>query len=411
MVGEPYFEKFNIPLAVGWHLQKQYPDQKVVVNNVSQRGENFRMVLEQLQDLDYRPHVLLVYSGHNEFYHGLEELERLRKYRSWLSVLDPILKHSRLFRSGRSWFARWQASRVQEMEAGIVMPHMAPPEIWRKRLWQFRQRWKRFGEFCQQEELAVICFVPVASEADYPPNRSYLSRTANTSTEEENRWVTELLQQLLAARDLKNWPEMQRLCEQGLQQAPEFAEFHYWLGHAQLQQGKKEPACESFQQAWGYDGWPNRIPPEFQQVIVEVLRELEIPQVHSPELLRAHTECGILDRTMVHDNVHLTLKAYDLLSRAAVEKIHAQRFLQEEFGEPSGELISYDELVQQGGLTREDIVQGYRHTAEVFDWLHRLRWERSAFEDRIRFYEDLAERLEKGEIDPGEEGTDYLPEN
>jgi len=64
--------------------------------------------------------------------------------------------------------------------------------------------------------------------------------------------------------------------------------------------------------------------------------------------------------------------------------------------------------IAAAGFTAKDLALAYRRTAEADRWMTRLRFESSRLTRDARQYEDWSRRLEKGEIAPGEAGTESL---
>src|SRR5262249_54002328 len=69
MFGHPYDLEFGIPQVLAWRVRQMYPQLRVVSENLAVPGQNLRQAIDCLKHLKFRPHLLVVYSGHNEFYH------------------------------------------------------------------------------------------------------------------------------------------------------------------------------------------------------------------------------------------------------------------------------------------------------------------------------------------------------
>ena len=74
--------------VAGWRLQQLYPGRIVKLHNLAIGGQNLRQAINGLHKLETRPDLLLVYSGHNEFYQDMEEI--LITAESPFHVLDPL---------------------------------------------------------------------------------------------------------------------------------------------------------------------------------------------------------------------------------------------------------------------------------------------------------------------------------
>src|SRR5262249_26274501 len=139
MHGMPYDPKFGIPNVIAWRLQQQYPQRRVISENHALDGQNLQLAIETLNRVHYRPHVLLLYSGHNEFFHDLQELtgpdSRLK------GATDVILQWSPTFRLLNMQLRRHmvlQAMKSQSIRELVDQP-LAPPAVLERRRLRFHR--------------------------------------------------------------------------------------------------------------------------------------------------------------------------------------------------------------------------------------------------------------------------------
>ena len=65
--GEPYHPWLSIGQIVGWQLEKVFPGRPVQVDMQADGGLTLEQVHQKLAGITYRPDVLFLFSGHNEF--------------------------------------------------------------------------------------------------------------------------------------------------------------------------------------------------------------------------------------------------------------------------------------------------------------------------------------------------------
>lgn len=65
--GVPYDPWLSVGQIVGWKLESVFPGRPVRVDTWAKGGANLAQMHNRLADLTYRPEILIVYVGHNEF--------------------------------------------------------------------------------------------------------------------------------------------------------------------------------------------------------------------------------------------------------------------------------------------------------------------------------------------------------
>ncbi len=404
MAGFPY-RKFGIPKVVGWQLEQMYPNQKVVLDDLSAVGLNLRTALQRLNTLTVRPQLLLLYSGHNEFFYDVEELatdldtpwERFDRFFEW----------SPLFRALDQRISRHIG--VQDLEAQgartLVDRPIASQEAREKRLARFGGQLEQLAQWCEDKEIASVWFDPAGSEADYAPNRSCLDHTA---TDAERQEIESIEHDGRALQEAGRWKEADARYQAAVDRYPEFAEVHFQLAECQMHEGLSTAAKPHYFTALELDGLPVRMTARWRQKVREVANRHAIPLVTTTEVLRPHTPSGILDRSVFLDYVHPNLHAYYYLGMSAAERIRRDRLVPHNFGEPQRPHSDFASAIAWAAFTAKDLALAYRRTAEADRWMTRLRFESSRLARDAKQYEDWSRRLDSGQIVPGQNGTESL---
>jgi tetratricopeptide (TPR) repeat protein len=406
MTGYPYEPKFGIAQVLAWRVRQMYPQHRVVTDNLAVPGISLKDEINSLRRLKYRPHLVVLYGGHNEFFHELEELGCANE--SFFGALDKALIWSPTFRVLNTHLR--QSIVLRRMKSrpapGLVDDPMAPPELLERRQLRFRRRLELLAEFGRAHRLPMLWYVPVGSESGFEPNRSCVR--PGTAHDE----VAGLLLSSARALERERTADWEGAAEQytnALSRHPEFAEFHFRLGECLLKLGRTDEARQHFEQALDGDGRPVRATRPYRAAFTEIGVAYSIPVVQTGEALRAHTNFGILDRSLFHDNVHPTLRGFYYMGIAGADLVASSGLLQAEFGPPA-EIPppSFVDAITEMKIDRTDVATALRRCANGLRWLSRLRFDDTRRQKQANNCIHLAERLEAAEIEPGEEGTESL---
>ena len=405
MVGYPYEPKFGIAEVAAHGLRRMYPHQKVVLHNLALPGLNLANAVAEMRRLTVRPQLLLLYSAHNEFYWDMEEL--MTESSSPFDMFDRWFRWSPSFCIVHQYLKTRVIVRPEtHKQFGLISDPAASAEMRVKRLRRFRDQLRQLAEFCRREQIPTVWYVPAASESGFEPNRSCI---AGTITPERKREIERIYGQARSAETAANWRSAASLYESALVRYPGFAEFHFRLGHCLSHLRKYGEARSHFQQALDDDGYPVRAITDYRDSIAQVAGEFDIPLIDSAKVLRPLTPHGILDRSLFHDNVHPTLKAFHALGTAALTLISRRHLLDSVAGppqtvEPEGLFATTAALK----ITRGDLVSAYRRIAAGLNHLGILRFDETGRKREADRYQSMADRLEHGDINPGDEGTEPL---
>jgi hypothetical protein len=404
MKGAPYEPKFGIPPVVAWRLRHLFPEREVIVENLARNGRNLRQAVNCLEGLKYRPHLLLVYSGHNEFFHELEEMKqpsnaRFHRLDSWLEwspafrIANRRLSHRMEF---RDFYALEDRRRFER--------HVATRPVYLRRLQRYRNQLTQLAQFCRAEQISTLWFVPVGSETELNPNRTILPE--NISTDQRNG-IRRRLDRAQSLQEAGDWFSAAQTCRQGLELVPSGAEFHFGLAESLAHLGRHVEAKPHFQVALEEDGWPVRANHDYRQTVGEVAAEFEIPLIDTDAVLRPYSEHGLLDSTLFIDGVHPSLRGFYLLGNAAVEELQTSGMLEALFGTAAEtEPPDFATALADAGFTAGDLAGAYRSVALGFRLLNQWRYSGTRRSRQAERFEQWAERLASGDIQPGEAGIE-----
>jgi tetratricopeptide (TPR) repeat protein len=315
------------------------------------------------------------------------------------------------------WSAAYRAvSKVAERQYSALRDHGSAgrrlfdspqysERVRQERLAWFRQTLVQFARRCRQQGIGAIWFVPAAGEGTFEPNRS-CSRTP-LSTEQQDA----ICRRLAEARGLDQagrWHEAEQIYRRLLEDNPGFAEFHFRLGESLVQQERIPEAKRSFRAAIDCDGHPCQAPSNYRQCIMDVAQQEGIPLIDAEQELAAVTARGLLDRTVIHDHVHMTLLGYLTLGRAAAEVAVAESLVGDGASANAQGEFEYATFLADADFNADDLATAYDRVAFAVDHLSRHRYDPARRNAEAGQYRRWAEGLRSGAIQPGEQGTESL---
>jgi tetratricopeptide (TPR) repeat protein len=407
MYGHPYEPRFGIAQVLAWRVQQMYPQRHVVTENLAYPGICLKDEICSLMQLSCRPHLVVLYGGHNEFLHECEELTANNE--SHFSAVDPALSWSPTFRVVNRQLRQSNALLRFRTgpETGCIAAPLADQGLLKRRQLRFRRRLEMLAAFGRARHIPMLWYVPVGSESDFEPNHSCVAR--GTSQDE----IAELLHSSTRALEREREADWEGAAEEyrnALGRQPEFADFHFRMGDCLLKLGRAGEARQHFEQALDDDGHPVRATRPYREAFIEVGAAFSIPVVQTGEVLRPHTDLGILDRSLFHDNVHPTLRGVYHIGIAGADVVADSGLLRAEFGPPA-EIPppQFADAIAEMKIDRTDVATALRRIANGLRWMSRFRFDATRRRKQADEFIRLAERLEDGEIEPGEEGTEGLP--
>ncbi len=370
-LGYPYQPKFGFPQVVAWRLEQLYPQRKIVLHNLAIAGINFRQAVRELNQLTVRPQILLIYSGHNEFYHEMVELSE--DATPQLAAVDSWMEWSALFRLLNSRVTSWRSltefhtATDSYGDRAYISPH-----LYQTRLARFRSQCGQLDRFCETQHITPIWFVPACSDSLFEPNRSRASQPFSP----EDRALSQEAAEAMQAGETDLAIERYRRLSNKF---PEFAEFHFRLALGLEKTGNFAEAQRHFAEAIDRDGHSLRTNRDYREAIRRTAQKTNRPLVETGESLRGHTQDGILGAAFFLDNVHMTILGYYLTGIAGSKAIVRSGVLEKEFGPPTdAKPLTLPQAIRRAGLDVADLVKAYRRTAFSYAELEALAERRIA---------------------------------
>lgn len=404
MVGFPYAPKFGFAQVAMRELHRRYPDHNIEFQNLAVTGANLALAAAQLEKLERYPDVLLVYSGHNEFFHDVEELTVSRQ--SSFGAIDRLLKWSPTFRVVNPILSQYlMSSRQTEPDRPFPGPSLCTPEKREARLKKYRAQIQQLFAWTKSNEVRVVFCVPASGEAGLEPNQS----TCEGASAEERAWVKKCWHDIRDFQRSGDDQEALKLCDLVLDRFPDTAEILFRAGECLRRIGRHQEALRHFRKARATDQYPIRMLPEYRHEAVLAAESTGAQIIRSASLFRPLSDDGILDSTLFPDGVHPSLACCFVLGTRVADVIASKDLLR--LGAPRQLEVAagFADCIHDLEFDVHDLAEACRTTADVLEHYCMFR----SFDPEARMLQSsqlrrLADALRNGDIDPGQEETESL---
>ncbi len=176
--------------------------------------------------------------------------------------------------------------------------------------------------YCERVGALVVLVIPPGNDADFEPNRSFLSPQTPRAEREAFAHDFEATRRAEEGDPAQGISAYQTL----LVRQPRFAEAHYRLARLLEASGRPDEANEHYVAARDCDGFPMRCLTEFQNAYREVAaRHPRAILVDGPEVLRSLSPRGVVGDNFFTDGLHPSLIGYTFLAGAILQELYSRR--------------------------------------------------------------------------------------
>jgi tetratricopeptide (TPR) repeat protein len=292
MEGFPYEFHATAPGFLRDRLKAMLPKYNVEVINVGLSAVGSYVVLDFMQELlDYEPDLFIVYVGHNEFYGaygvgstisiaGGQWLTRatltLLKFRTFLLLRDAYSKILSLFAS------------KETQPVGNMMQQMAASQT-----------------------------IPFGSPLYLEAREIYNSNLQRLISEAKSHNVPIMFSTLVS-----NWKDQPPFINDALNADSAFAEGKKYYG-----QGNFVEARIAFLRAKDYDALRFRMTEEFQELLVNLCAQHDVPLARTDSAFLTNSPHGISGNELFLEHLHPNITGYFFMAKAFADAIKKNRLL------------------------------------------------------------------------------------
>lgn len=368
-IGYPYFHNGSFHRWLQYRLAHTFPDQHFEIVNLALTAVNSYTVLGFARELvDYQPDVVLIYTGHNEYY-GAMGVGSTEQFGGNPAAVNAMLRvrSLKIMQLAANWYQKVRlpglgnkqendGTRMQRMVAEQQIPFQS--ELYRRGVAQFRSNMGQVLDVLQDHGVPVFISNLVSNEADLKPFFSFPLR--NTQFPEDYK-----------ANAVSN----------------------YNLGKQEHVHGNAHAARQYFSRARDLDGLRFRAPAEFNAIIRQLVgSHSNAYLVDVKAVFEAYSPGGIIGKDLILEHVHPDLKGYALMSDAFYEALKKAKFI---IPAPATEM-SFSQLENEMPVPLIDSLAGAYKVANLKrSWpfntaLAQDSLKSETFEERVAF--DLAYR-------------------
>lgn len=283
--GYPFSPMGSFPRYVRRRLELVYPNTTIEVINIGMTAINSYTLLDLIPGvLEQKPDLILIYTGHNEYYGalGVGSVQSYGSSRTLIKLMLHLndLKITQFVRNSMNWFISLFISENKKT-SGTLMSNMAKDqyillnsEVFNAGLEQFRENLSDILQLIKDKGIPVILGRLVSNLKDQKP---FIS--ANTS-------------------GYKN------------------ADIVYKEAESELQNKNLKKADSLFRLAKDLDALRFRAPEEINKIIEDLGRKYHVAAIPIDSLFNAASPEGIAGDNLIVDHLHPNVKGYQIIGKA-----------------------------------------------------------------------------------------------
>jgi tetratricopeptide (TPR) repeat protein len=329
-LGYPYLYNGAFSGMVRDRLQNLLPEKNIEVVNVAMTAVSSYVVVDfAKQILDHEPDLLLIYTGHNEFYgcFGVGSSEYLGKSRSVVKTYLFLeqFKTFVLLQNGVAWIQAFFAGSGDNVKKGTMMEQMVRnkgieygSDDYLAALNNFRANLEEVVSLAKRNNVGVIIGTLASNLRGMPPFVSLFSPTMSEDqkTRFENLYAHGV--ESLQSGGYSGALDTLKMCV-GIDSMP--AKMQFALGKCYEQLGDYSAAKSAYSRARDYDGLHFRAPSDFNAMIADLCKRENIPLAESEKFVADRCAHGIIGPEMMLEHVHLNVDGYFTIAKAFCQSI------------------------------------------------------------------------------------------
>ncbi|MDG3005748.1 tetratricopeptide repeat protein [Paludisphaera mucosa] len=330
--GEPYNPWLSVGQIVGWQLESVLPGRRVEVEVWATGGATLESAHQQLAGLTYRPDLLILFSGHNEFQARYAWSRNPPYYLDEFAARPERDLVERLLR--RSPFCGLVLETLDRQRVDLVPEAVVTRQLVDRPtctadeadslLADFERRLEAIASYAETLGTQAVFVVPASNDGGFEPSRSFLP----VETPREAREAFAGRFGRIRDRETADPAAAAAGYRELIREQPGFAESHFRLARLLEREGRFAEARDHFVAAREADGTPLRCPQAFRMAYHDTAeRHPGLILLDGPRILEAASAHGILDDRLFHDAQHPTFRGYLALAQGLLEMLRDRRAL------------------------------------------------------------------------------------
>jgi len=347
--GRPYDDQLSFSQWLRLYLRAAEPESRFEVINagaISYASDRIALLMQEL--VRYQPDAFVIYTGHNEFLeertysdliHQPEAIKRLRmalsKFR-FAAVARQVLSQKEDSGEGEAPESDSFVTRLDGW-TGLESFHR-DPELEDTIVEHFESNLRRMIGIAREADgehrvsrggVKVLFVQPISNLKDFSPFKGEPSRALSTAERSRLKTLRSRAEERLRAGRSE---EALILVKEGLEIAPEHADFHFLVGRCHLavadqDETRLEEARQAFILAKDLDAAPLRALERIAEGIQRVTAQEGVPRIDLPAVLESENQRlvghGIFGDELLQDHVHPTVEVHARIAELLVEELAA----------------------------------------------------------------------------------------
>jgi len=324
-VGYPYWYNGAFSSFLRDRLQRIFPNRQFEVVNAGMTATNSFTVLDMAREIvDYKPDLLLVYDGHNEFYGalGIASHESLGKYR-WLTETYLRLLHFRTFllirnalNSVSGMFAKQSSTRLpstlmESLALGQYIPYGSP--TYNACLNIFRDNLSDLREYCADAGVPVILGTQVSNLRDLAP---FISLPGEGVAPEDEAEFQNMMNQGTEHFRSGDFNHAALEFAQATQHDSLRADAHYRYARALEQLGNVDAARREYVRARDLDQLRFRAGTDFNRAIRSIADNRKVFSIDMEKVFQDSSPLGLIGDSLLTEHLHPNSRGSFLIAKA-----------------------------------------------------------------------------------------------
>ena len=336
--GVPYPPNGAFPAQLENVLAALHPQRRVEVINCGITAIASYSVLDIAREIlaKYRPDLIVVYTGHNEFYGVLAQASRLSLFHSYFLIQSFLkLQHLKTFLLLRDIVTKLFSKRItadsvihHDTMMGIMPGDVGIPfesKLFQRTENHFRKNLEAIAREAKNHHTDVIFCTLVSNLGDLKP----------LSSLHENRdRSAQCFELFMKAKELQSQGKIEEAISayhQALQCDSTDAEIQYDIGQAYRLVKNAQQAKYHLQLARDFDKIRFRAPSSFNAIIKDVAQSHGVPVVDIEEAFSRVSPDGIISKEYLLEHVHPDVHGYLLMAKSIAQKMSEEKIISDQW--------------------------------------------------------------------------------
>jgi len=400
-LGTPYPPNAAFPAMLQHILSSLHPDKKFEVVNCGVTAITTHSVLDMGREIlsHYQPDLLVVYSGHNEFYGVFGQASRLFLFDNQTFIQTFLkLQRFRFFRLLRNLYINIFGERIVRedvIDPGTLMGTVAREaeiplgnDLYLKTEEHYQQNIEVLVQLAKKNQTDIILCNLVSNLRDLTPFKSLHSKIISAQATEK---MDELLNEAKQLKKDNEFEKAIKILNEAMNLDPSYAEVHFLLGKCLERVGHYEHAKKQFKSAKDFDVIRFRAPSSFNRLLKQIADANNIPLINIESAFNENSPDGIVGNNLILEHIHPNNIGYFLMAKTIAKGMADAHLVNQTWDwsglKPDSVYIAMSKL---SPLSYEVVNAGMRQLTS--HWPFTLRVEKRDYQ---QVGDELAEKLAK----------------